>query len=353
MKCEYPDYRETGTFFIRNKLTTRDQKILDNFKEYVGIRAGQKRIELIERYILQFYDVTEVSFDKITLEILRRFLYLLNKSDRLTETKNDIKKSVKRFLRWRYEDWDKRFDSFNDIKTTDGINHQKINSSTLLTPDEIRIIVNKIESLKYKSLILLMFESAGRPEEIVKLKWKDIFFKSKQVALYSSKTRKTRVNPVNESIGQLKRYRDECFYPSACEEDFVFPKSKDRQSHITVTSLWAFFQNLGKNLNFKKHIFPYLLRHTRLTQVHKKLSPKAYEKFAGHSIEIGTKRYAHLDSDDVKEEMLKKIYQIEDIDNPDKMKIENLENQIKRLEKTIFMIIDKTNLVYDAVAFPE
>ena len=152
---------------------------------------------------------------------------MLNKSERSTETKNDIKKAVKRFLKWKYKDWSERFFELRDIKTSDGTNHQKLNSSTILTADELQMIVNSIESLKYKALILLMFESAGRPEEILKLRWSDINLGRGDVTLYSSKTKKTRVNPISESLNHLRRYREECFCPPAKANDLVFPNPKD------------------------------------------------------------------------------------------------------------------------------
>ena len=347
MKRQYPNYRLVSIKDIQKKITEKDSKILNDFLEYISISAGEKKIGMAKRQMLQFYDVTGVSYDRITLGILRKFLTLLNRSDKAIETQNDIKKTIKRFLKWYYRDWSQRFDELKDIKTRDGTNHQRLNASTILTADELLMIVNSIDSLKYKALILLMFESAGRPEEILKLRWKDINFDKKEVTLYSSKTKKTRVNPINESIEHLRRYREECFYPIARSEDYVFPSPVDKNKHLVGATLNECFRKIEKTLKLKKHIFPYLLRHTRLTNVHKKLSPKAYEKFAGHSIEIGTKIYAHLDNDDVREEMLEKVYHVENITIKDSNRVKELENRLKKLESTIHNIIDKANFVYD------
>ncbi|MCF7910504.1 site-specific integrase [Candidatus Pacearchaeota archaeon] len=352
MKKEYPSYRKTGLAFIKEKLTDKDRDTLNAFKEYVGMTACQDRTQRLEKMMLQFYDVTEVSFDAITLDILRGFLFLLNNSNRSIESTNDIKKCLKRFLRWKYQDWNSRFDGLKDIKTSNGINHQKINSSTILTTEELKFIVNGIDSIKFKALILLMYESGARPEEILKLKWRDIDFKLSQVILYSSKTKRGRVNPINESIVHLKRYKDECFYPPPTLNDFVFPNPDNKNKHISSQTLQYFFFKLEKRLDLKKHIFPYLLRHTRLTQIHKKLSPRAYEKFAGHSIELGTKRYAHLDNDDVREEMLRKVYKIEEPDSQDNEKIKSLEKQIENIKKLLHRVIDKSNYVYDSIGLP-
>lgn len=347
MKKQYPSYKLVRIRDLQKKAGEKDRKILNDFLEYVSISAGEKKIAMTRRQMLQFYDITGVSYDKITLDIVRKFLTLLNRSDRAIETQNDIKKTIKRFLKWYYKDWSERFDDLKDIKTRDGTNHQRLNASTILTLDELSMIVNSIDSLKYKALILLMFESAGRPEEILKLRWKDINFDKKEVSLYSAKTKRSRVNPIHESVEHLRRYRGECFYPSVRSEDYVFPSPVNKNKHLVGATLNETFRKIEKTLKLKKHIFPYLLRHTRLTNVHKKLSPKAYEKFAGHSIEVGTKRYAHLDNDDVREEMLEKVYHIENITSKDNKRIKELESRLKKLESTIHEIIDKANLVYD------
>ena len=353
MKEEYPNYRKTGIGFVKDNLSVEDKNTLKHFMEYVGTTAGDKKLQIIERQILQFFDVTGVSYDNINLEVLTKFLSLLNKSDKATDTKNEVKKAVKRFLKWKYKDWSNRFDELKIIKTSDGTNHQKLNASTMLTPDELKILINASDSLKYKSLILLMYESAGRPEEIVKLKWRDINFQRSEVTLFSSKTKRTRVNPIHESVNHLRRYKEECFFPGARPDSYVFPHPYDMTRHIPVKSVYDYFIRLKKRLDFKKHIFPYLLRHTRLTQLHKKLSPKAYEKFAGHSIEMANRRYAHLDNEDVREEMLRKVYQIEELEKQGGRELGELKVRMKKIEAMIFTIIDKANLVFDKTGLPK
>ena len=100
-------------------------------------------------------------------------------------------------------------------------------------------------------------------------------------------------------------------------------------------------------LEFQKHLYPYLWRHSVLTNMIKKLSPKVYEQFAGHSLETGMQIYAHLDTDDLKEELYSKIYQIKELTPRDNKKMLELENRIRELETTINAIIDKANIVFD------
>jgi len=331
MKNTYPNYNGKGVASVRNELPKKEKIVLANFLNYCRITAGERKIKQIERIMLQIYDVMEISYSAITIKDLRDFLSVLNQSDKMVETQNDIKKVLKRFLKWFYQDWNKRFIELRDIRTRDGMNHKKLNASTILKKDEIEILIRCAESLRHKALVILLFESAARPEEIRNLRWRDIDLNRNEVTLNSSKTKKTRVNPIHESILHLKRYKQEFPFPSVATQDYVFPSPQDRGKPISEQALTNYFKKLGHR-SLGKSIFPYLLRHSRLTQIYKTLPSKIAEKFAGHSAAMSY-RYVHLDNDDVRNAMLEKIYHIEEIDQDSNEKLEKriayIENEMK------------------------
>ena len=324
MREEYPSYKGTTLEAVKAMLSPINRQLIDDFLKYCEITAGDSSIRKISSKIIQIADILEKSLASIELSDLRAFLRLLNRSDRAIETQNDIKKVLKRFLKWQYEDWSKRFAELRDVRTKDGTNHKKLNSETMLTPDELQTIIRGTESLKYKSLILLMYESAGRPEEILKLRWKDINLDRSEVTLHSAKTGRARTVPIHEGVEHLRRYRLECFHTPARSNDFVFPSPRKKEHHLTVAALSDQFLKTERRLNLRKHLFPYLLRHTRLTPLIRVLSPKVYEKFAGHSIQTGIKRYAHIDNRDVHDEMFSKVYQIKELSEDEQGELKEL-----------------------------
>jgi integrase/uncharacterized protein YdcH (DUF465 family) len=332
MRSEYPNYKGQRVDDIRVKLKSKDKKSLNDFLDYCRITAGEKKVKNVERIMLQIYDVMEYSY-LFDLQKLRKFLSLLNQSDKLTSTQNDIKKVLKRFLKWFYRDWNKRFDGFKDVRLKDSRNHDKINPSTLLKKDDIEKLIRKAENLRFKTLIVLMFESAGRPEEILKLKWHDVDLEKGSVKLHSGKTGRVRINPIKESIGHIRRYQQEYPYPSVHENDFIFPSSRDRNKPLSLQTVYDYLKKIGKKA-ISRPVFPYLFRHARLTLLHQKLSPKAYEKFADHSIETAIRHYSHLSNDDLREEMLEKIFHIDEIKNEDNQKIRELEINIEKFKET-------------------
>ena len=108
--------------------------MIDEFLDYCRITAGESTIRKIENAIIQIADALQKPLDELNLKDVRAFLSLLNRSNKAAETKNDIKKTLRRFLRWLYKDWSDRFDAFKDIKTTNGVNEKRVNASTILSP---------------------------------------------------------------------------------------------------------------------------------------------------------------------------------------------------------------------------
>ena len=299
---------------------------VDKFLEYCGITAGKNSLNKVKYKLAIINRFYKNKTDNLKLEDVRRFLSWLNKSDYAKGTKNDIIKIFKRFLKWKYKDWNIRFNELKDAKLN-GNSGRQLDKEDLLTSDEMQLIVNSTDSIMYKTLFLLFQETACRPEEILNLKWKDINWNRGEIKLHSNKTDKTRFIPIKNSIGHLKRYKAECFA--------VIPRAEERVFNISIQAIHDYLGNLEKRIGFTKHLYPYLWRHSILTGMIKKLSPKAYEMFAGHSLETGMETYAHLDIDDLRQELDEKIYGMVELTQEEKDEIKALREQIKALEKQI------------------
>lgn len=78
-----------------------------------------------------------------------------------------------------------------------------------------------------------------------------------------------------------------------------------------------------------REVYPYLIRHGRLTQVQGKLSSKTYEDFAGHSLEVAS-RYHHPSQGKLLQDIKKGIYDIKELSKEQK---QEFEARIKKLEE--------------------
>jgi integrase len=325
------DYKQLSIQDTLNSLTPHNQKIIQEFLKKCRISACDSSMVKITNKIVVIADTIQKDLDKLTLEDVTDFLVLLNKSPKAIATKNDIKKILKRFLKWKYPNWSLKFNELGDIKLNTKNADRHLTKQDLLTPEEMKAIINATDSLRYKTILLMLQETACRPEELCKITWGDIDFNNPEIKLHSSKTSETRTIPLNESIKHLERYRTECFSEVPRKTDFIFSNQKEK--HISTQALSEYLLKIERKLDFKKHLYPYLWRHSILSVMIKKLSPKVYEMYAGHSLETGMKTYAHLDNDDLKKELFSKVYDIKEISSKDKSKMKELEKQNESLRK--------------------
>lgn len=342
MKNSLPKY-PNSLGFVENKYKSfrpQDRKIIDDFLLMCGGSAQQTTLKKYKRSMVKFCDVLDGNLDKIDLKILRGFLGLLNESDLSNPSKNEIKKVVKRFLKEYYDDWPKRFKNLSD----NGLicygqhkpNKQKLGGN-IPTPEEVEKLIVECQNLKYKALISLMFETGGRPEEILKLKWMDIDLGKGSVTLRSSKTKEDRTLPFQASIIHLQRWEKEYPLKNRRAEDFIFPGNLNINKHLSNVGLTGFLKGLtrrvfGEKFFEKRNMYPYLLRHSRSKQLQKQRLPtRIYEKFMGHSIATA-RGYGDLDNEDVREVLLRDVYNVKEISDDKK---HELENEVEKLKERL------------------
>lgn len=335
MKKSYPDYKKEHLDLWKN-ITSEERKALEEYRIILLSTAKEAKVTQKLRVILQFRDVIEKSLLEITTQDLQGFWSVVNSSEHEYNYKVMIRKFVKAFVLWKYKKEIKR-----DKISLDGLNvgdfkanRKKISKNVLFKPEEIQRMLHKAESLRDKALIILMYETAARPQEIRDLRWRDINFSDEEVHLDSSKTEKSRDLPIKESIVHLKRWRQEWAYPDVTEEDYVFPNYQDRKASITTEWINTLVKSIANKSGITRGVTSYTLRHTRLTDIYR-LGVKGIEhnKFAGHK--EGSKQqttYAHIDNEDMKEDVLSKVYHVKEY-TPEQRK--ELERQVTELTSKV------------------
>lgn len=173
MKTEYPDYRITTTKNIEEKLNPEDKTTLNDFLQQCRVTASKERIEgKIKPIMLEFFDIIG-NLTNWKQKDIQNFLILLNYSNKTEYTKNDIKKTLRRFIRFYYKD----NDMLSLIKCKSDINsfnYEKINENTLITLEEFENMLKCANTLKQKAILSVLFETGCRPQELRMLKWSDI-----------------------------------------------------------------------------------------------------------------------------------------------------------------------------------
>lgn len=338
MKIQFPSYRHSGTEFIEKQLTLKDKKQLDEFCKYCRISAGEKKIRIIRATLLQFRDIVEKEYSKITLKDLREFLALLNEAPLSEWTKRDVKKFVKKFLREIFKDWSVRFDEFRDVKSVSvkkAFNHKKINESTLIKKEELEKLLRACQTLKWKAILTLLFESACRPQELRLLKWRDIKYTDEgaDITFFSEKTKEARTIPIKDCVVHLKRWEQEYQFPDKREDDIVFPSHK-RGDIMSDNALPKHLKEICRQAGMRM-VHPYLFRHTRLTFLYQKFPEQIVKKYAGHSADSKMPAvYSHISNKNVRDVLLEQLYNVKELSEEQKNKYEiKIEQILKNQEQ--------------------
>ncbi len=340
MKDHYPEYRKENitTEYIYSHLVKAEQEIVDKFLTYCSITAGKGKLKDIKTNILQFRDIVEKHFEKNTLNDVRAYLAILNQSGRAKWTKNGIKIHVKKFLKWKFKDWYERFNELADIKLSKNPrNEERINDSTLVTKEELSKLLRIEDTIRGKALLFTLYETAARPQEVRLLRWSGVEYledKITKISLYSRKTGHSRAVFVKDATIHLKRWEQEYINSERKLTDYVFPSKKASHEPMGKSALEVWLRRLSHKAKLGRTIYPYLLRHTRLTEIWDKLGDViVHRKFAGHSQDSSmTSLYVHLSDKNVKDSILRKVYQV---DESHPSKTQELENENKHLRAEV------------------
>ncbi len=310
MKKSYPNYFGKMKD-IEENISQQNKEILDKYLKFCSLSASGYKIEQRKRYALQFLDITEKPFEDFDRDTIEHIYMLIKDTDREIIGKNEVIKNLKYFIRW-YRDDENLIKGLKSIKQSKGYNTRKLNPSTLVKDEEIEILIRNCNSLKDRAMITLFIECGLRPIELLNLKWKDIRIDDDEVgeiSIFSTKTNGNRVLPFKTCLIHIKRWRDEFEFPNRKQSDYVFP-SNVRSKPLYSNYLAQFLRRKCDNLGIRR-INPYLFRHTRITEANKKMPSKVASAYGGHS-EKTSERYTHLSESDIREIVLKEMYDIKE-----------------------------------------
>lgn len=345
---EVPDFKDKkkyphGVESYRSTLNEKEKKMLDDWLEYRSMKAKENKVAEYRRYVLIFrYVLDKPLTTKYTLQDVKDFLKVFYNSSRGDEEKHAIGSVLfsgkKAFLKFHFRDWSARFNNFQEAGGDDliawGVKklQDRLTDNDLLTDNEIEAIVRIAERLRDKALIMTIGESMARPSEILNLKWKDIDFQRNVARVIATKTNNIpREVPIKLSAIHLKRWKEEYCFPKVSGEDFVFVSPQDRMRPLSTQNLWYNLKRLSKKVGIEKRVYAYLCRHSKITDLQEKgVSLTSVMALAGHKNINTTMRYTHISKKRAMQEVLEKVYNIQEL-KPEKK--HELELEIDKLRQ--------------------
>jgi len=203
----------------------------------------------------------------------------------------------------------KRYIDYNpvrDIEKPKGQStHEEDGDINILTPQQIRALVDTTSNLKYKTLFMTAIMSGSREGELLGLKWDDIDWIAGQVHVKrtfnhgrfyepKTKTSKRKIDLAPQLISQLKEWHLAC---PPNELDLIFPNGEGKPMDANNLVKREFLPTL-KKAKIPKIRF-HDLRHTYASLlIDQGESPKYIQTQMGHSsIKVTYDIYGHLIDD--------------------------------------------------------
>jgi len=253
------------------------------------------------------------SFVNPTRADLERVLAKIEKSDYEYWTKVNFRTTLKRFYKWHLGNEEEYPEVVRWIRTKNGGRAREKLPTDLLSPDEVEKLVDACAHARDKALVNLLYDSGCRISEILTLRWGHVTFESWGAALtVHGKTGTRRVVVVGNTIPYLLAWRE--IHPLGGESEApVFvgqnaPGSKQGSADeaMNYASARRVIKMAAERAGLRKRIHPHLFRHTRATELAKKVTEAPLEAQMGWVPGSGmAKVYVHLSGRDQDAAILK------------------------------------------------
>lgn len=313
-------YQAEAIFYKLTHNLMSDSKILQENKEAVKLYLANKgaegittvRLNIIFSGLLRIVRTSQKPLATFTEQDVRELVGLLERRKFSQWTKNMTKTVLKGILR----NMGKDEAIYEWIKSKTPPN--KLRAEDLLSEEEMSRMVAATDSLMWKAILSILFECGPRPGELLNLRIKDVRRNGVKYKLYVrgklEKTLGERVIYVYRSLPQLEQWL--AIHPTKNSPDSPLWLSEDRKIPISLSVFSVVYGKISHRARIERRNWPYLARHTRLTQLYRDLGGVIGAKLAGHilgSKEIRT--YTHLSEADV-ERALDSANGVEEITKP-------------------------------------
>jgi len=164
----------------------------------------------------------------------------------------------------------------------------------VLSKEEVAKILNSVDNLKHRAILMLIYSAGLRVGEVVKLKPEDIDSKRKLVFVKSAKGRKDRYTLLSEAT--LKALRE--YWKEYRPTKWLFP-GPDKERHITIRTAQRIFEMAYKRAGVKKEVTIHSLRHSFATHLLENgIDLRYIQELLGHKSSKTTEIYTHVSSKD-------------------------------------------------------
>lgn len=242
-------------------------------------------------------------FEKTNRQDIESFIRKLDKTAYSDWTKRDYKVTIRKFYKW-LRGTDDYPPEVKWIKSRIKNNHKL--PEELLSPEDIRKLIQAATNIRDKALIAILYESGCRIGEIMGLKLKHVSFDKYGAVIHvSGKTGDRRVRLVI-SVPYLSNWMEN--HPEKHNTDYgvwVSIGTKNHHKPITYEAINKTLRIIAERAGVQKKVNPHMFRHSRATHLANKLTEAQMKEYFGwvQSSDMAS-IYVHLSGRDVDDAIL-------------------------------------------------
>ncbi len=264
---------------LLSRLDSLPAKHRDVLKEYYEDNSlNNSAYQTCENKLLQLIKFAKY-FNKPFIEITKQDIkeYLIQRQNELKPSSLSICKSIlKNFFKWLYNT-DDYPECVRWIKTGYA-NSGNDFPNGVLNPEEVKLMINKAESVQRKAIISVLYDSAVRVGELVGMNINDIEFdENGSFIVVDGKTGKRIIRFIN-SQNYLSMWLDIHPYKDKLNNSglskkyplWVSESTPTWGKRLTISGVYGIVRFTAEDADIKKKVSPHKLRHARLTDLAKK-----------------------------------------------------------------------------------
>lgn len=276
------------------------------------IKAYRESLNLLLEYLKEEENLPlmDVSFDRITRKTVEDYLDWLEENRKCSiSTRNHRLSSIRSFYKYagnRDLSVIAYTLEFENIPIKKAIKTQQLK---YFEQDALKAILAQPDTCTRKGIrdlffMILMYDTAGRNQEVLNLKVSDIHLSTKEFhAVLSGKGKKIRIVPLMQrTIDHYNNYI-RLFHDGKVTDDFLFyVEQKGKRQAMSADNVAKFMKQYGKTARDQcnkvpKGLHPHMFRHSRAMHLYRGGMPLALlSEWLGHAQLETTKIYAYADT---------------------------------------------------------
>jgi integrase len=245
------------------------------------LKAKNKAANTIIKYLYPLYISNKrgwiaKDFNDLTKEDLKQVVLKANDTDWTAATKKNFKLSIKIFYRWLEGIDEPRFypERVRWIVASIAKRDQReLSFDDMITRDEVKQMADAAFNAMHRAFVWTCFESTGRPQENLQIKYSDVKFDSNGCIVLLNGAKDKRPARLVTAAEYLAAWLQ--VHPLKNEKDFPiwvtqFSKHKDngdRWTQLEGKGANKIIKTLAERTGIKKRVTMYSLRKGRLTEL--------------------------------------------------------------------------------------